>query len=221
MKDVTKKYVVSWSGGKDSALALWRVWREHGPPVALITTFVDDGSRSRSHGLRPEVLDAQTASLGIPRIHIATDIKAYEQNFLAALRDLRDQQGVTAAVFGDIDLEAHRVWCRKVCDAVGIECLHPLWEEPRETLMAEFLDAGFRTRIVAVQEGKLDPALLGREIDADVLARFRDAQIDLCGENGEYHTFVTDGPCLRQPLPVRMDGSVRRDGYYFAEIALA
>jgi uncharacterized protein (TIGR00290 family) len=214
------RYAVSWSGGKDCALSMWRLWREHGPPAALITTYDEDGERSRAHRLRPALLDAQAAALGVPAIAVPTSLPGYAANFGAALAQARDALGVTAAVFGDIELEAHRTWFRSVCAGVGLDCLHPIWAAPREALLREFLDAGFVTTIAAVQDGKLDEGLLGRTIDDAVIAAFQRAGIDLCGENGEYHTFVVDGPCFARRVAWREAGRERRDGYSFLDLAL-
>lgn len=215
-----QRYVVSWSGGKDSALSLWRLWQRLGPPQALLTTLDESGAHTLSHRLRPEVLRAQVAAIGVPGVEVATSRGDYRQKFSAALVRLRDEDGVTAVVFGDIDLEAHRVWCRSVCEELGLDCLHPLWEEPREALLGEFLAAGFVTRLVAVQEGKLDPALLGRVLDIVMIDEFRRAGIDLCGEAGEYHSVVVDGPCFRQPLRLHEAGRISADGYSFVDFSL-
>lgn len=215
-----QRYAVSWSGGKDSALSLWRLWQRHGRPAALVTTLADDGSRTRSHRLCPEVLRAQAAAIGVPVVEIATSLADYRHRFSAALAQLRDTDGITAVAFGDIDLEAHRSWCRSVCAELGLECWHPIWAEPREALLQEFLGAGFVTRLVAVQEEMLDASLLGRALDAELIAAFRRAGIDLCGEAGEYHTLVVDGPCFSQPLRLREGAHERADGYCFAGFSL-
>ena len=214
-------YAVSWSGGKDCTLSMWRIWRERGAPAALVSTYEEDGTRSRAHGLRPALLAAQAASMNVPLVDVPTSLPGYAANFGAALARLRDERGVTAAVFGDIELEAHRTWFRRLCADVGIECLHPIWGDPREALLREFLDAGFDTRIVAVQDGRLDPALLGRRLDAALIDEFRAAGIDLCGENGEYHSFVVNGPCFARPVAVRDGVREQRDGYWFLDLALA
>lgn len=213
-------YVVSWSGGKDSALSLWRLWQRLGPPQALLTTLDEAGVHTLSHRLRPAVLHAQAAAIGVPLVQVATSRADYRRKFSAALARLRDEQGVSAVVFGDIDLEAHRVWCRSVCDELGLECLHPLWDESRESLLGEFLAAGFATRLVAVQPDKLDPALLGQVLDIVMIDQFRRAGIDLCGEAGEYHSVVVDGPCFRQPLRLREAGRASADGYSFVDFSL-
>jgi diphthine-ammonia ligase len=210
-------YAVSWSGGKDSALSLWRAWSQAGPPQALLTLFVEDGSRSRSHGLRPQVVAAQADAMGVPLAMASTSWQEYEMHFIAMLRELQRERGIQAMVFGDIDLEPHREWCQRVCANVGIACVHPLWLDGREALLEEFLAAGFATRLVAVQEGKLDPRLLGRVLDAGLIEEFREAGIDLCGENGEYHSVVTGGPCFRAPVHLKAGAQVLRDGYWFLD----
>lgn len=216
----TTPYAVSWSGGKDSALSLWRAWRSAGVPAALLTLFIEDGSRSRSHGLRPDILQAQADAMGVPLLTAATSWRDYEAVFKDQLRRLQDERAIAAMVFGDIDLDAHREWCQRVCREVGLACVHPLWLDPREALLHEFLAAGFVTRLVAVQDGKLDPGLLGGVIDAAMLDQFRRAGIDLCGENGEYHSVVTDGPCFHAPLRLAAGERVLRDGYWFIDFAL-
>ena len=215
-----RPYAVSWSGGKDSMLSLWRLWRERGAPAALVTTLLDDGSRTRSHRLRPEVLRAQAAAMGLRVVEVATGIGDYRRHFSAALAQLRDADGIKAVAFGDIDLQAHRDWCLGVCAELALDCLHPLWEEPREALLQEFLAAGFVTRLVALQEDKLDARLLGRALDADVIAEFRRAGIDLCGEAGEYHSVVVDGPCFAQPLRLLAGARERAEGYCFVDFSL-
>jgi uncharacterized protein (TIGR00290 family) len=216
-----RPYAVSWSGGKDSTLALDRAWRHAGSPAALLSMMIDDGSRSRSHGLRPDVLQAQAAALGLPLYSGATSWRDYEANFIELLHRLRDEQGIAAMVFGDIDLEPHRQWCQRVCAAADLQCVHPLWLEPREALLAEFIGRGFQTRLVAVQASKLAPELLGRVLDASLLEEFRGAGIDLCGENGEYHSVATGGPHFRAPLHLLAGERVLRDGYWFLDLALA
>lgn len=215
-----QRYAVSWSGGKDSALSLWRLWQQSGPPQTLVTTLFDDGARTRSHRLRPDVLRAQAAAMNLRVVELATSLPDYRRNFSDCLARLRDTDGIAAVAFGDIDLEAHRSWCRSVCAELSLECLHPLWEAPREALLEEFLAAGFVTRLVAVQDGKLDAGLLGRVLDTGLIGEFRRAGIDLCGENGEYHTVVVDGPCFHRPLRLRDAGRDHADGYSFVDFVL-
>lgn len=218
MPSATFRYACSWSGGKDSALALNRAWSALGAPALLLTMMIEDGSRSRSHGLRPELIDAQGQLLGCEVRRRATSWAAYEADFSAEARRMHDE-GVTAIVFGDIDLDEHRAWCVRVCAAAGLQAIHPLWDESRETLMDEFLRAGLHARLVAVKDGLLPTSALGLDLADDTTRTLlRASGIDLSGENGEYHTLVTDMPRFSKPLATELGTTVCRDGYWFADI---
>ena len=209
-------FLCSWSGGKDSCLAFHRA-AGTGEPAALLTMFSEDGARSRSHGLRPELLRAQAEALGLP-LHIGrAGWEGYETAFRARLAALK-QQGIATAVFGDIDLEPHREWEEQVCEAEGLSCCLPLWKEERRGLLGEFLGLGYRAVIVAVKEGRLDPALLGRELDAAAIAEIEAQGCDACGEEGEYHTAVVDGPRFRAPVQVRHGARSLHSGYWFLDL---
>lgn len=211
-------WVCSWSGGKDSALALARARAVHGDQGLLLTMFTEGGERSRAHGLPRSVLDAQARALRLDLVTGSASWDDYTPVFVELLRELRDRRGVTAAVFGDIDLEAHRQWCRRACAEAGIECLHPLWGEAREALVHECLDSGVEAMIIAVQDGVLPPALLGRRLDDALLAELRAAGVDLAGEQGEYHTVVVDGPGFSRRLDLVPGHRVLRDGYWFLDV---
>ena len=135
-------FVCSWSGGKDSCLALYRAMQAGAEPAFLLSMLREDGARSRSHGLPLDVLEAQAASLGIPLVARTASWSDYESVIVAALRELKDA-GARAGVFGDIDLDCHREWEEKVCGAARIEAWLPLWRTPRLALLNEFLLLGF------------------------------------------------------------------------------
>jgi uncharacterized protein (TIGR00290 family) len=190
--------LVSWSGGKDSCLALWRA-RSAGAQIDLLITAMDEsGLRSRSHGVPPELLLAQAASLGAALEFYDTSWKTYEEKFVAVLHAARER-GIVQAIFGDIDLVPHREWEEKVCAAAGLEARLPLWLEPRRKLVDEFLAAGFKAVVVCVNGVYLGEQFCGREFDAAFLADLP-AGVDACGENGEFHTFVYDGPAFSHPV---------------------
>jgi diphthine-ammonia ligase len=214
-------YVCSWSGGKDSALALWRATRRLGPDATLLTMFTEDDSRSRAHGLRRDVLAAQAACMGLPLETASASWSDYTPVFVDSLRRLRDETGIGAAVFGDIDLEPHREWCQRVCAEVGIDCVHPLWGEPREALVRECINVGIEATVVAGQDGVLPAGLLGQALDAAMLDTLGALGVDAAGEQGEYHTVVTNGPMFVRPLVLRAGERVLRDGYWFLDLALA
>ncbi|HET6331334.1 MAG TPA: diphthine--ammonia ligase [Holophagaceae bacterium] len=211
-------FLSSWSGGKDSCLA-FHLAAQAGRPAALLTMFGGDGARSRSHGLRPELLQAQANALGLPLHTGRAGWEDYEAVFLEELSKLRGA-GVATAVFGDIDLEPHREWEEKVCGASGIACCLPLWKEPRRALLEQFLGLGYRAIIVAAKEGRLDPSVLGRDLDAAAIAEIEAQGCDACGEEGEYHTLVVDGPLFRAPIRVKPGERSLHSGYWFLDLAL-
>lgn len=210
---------VSWSGGKDSCLALHRAKAAGLHARSLLTMLTEAGSESRGHHLPIAVLRAQAACLGIPLVTRSTTWDGYEAAFLDALRELR-AEGLTRGVFGDIDLDPHREWVERVCAEAGVSAEEPLWLQARRTLVEEFLSSGYEATVVSVKEGLLDPALLGRRLDLRLIAEFEAAGIDACGEEGEYHTVVTDGPLFRSPLILTHGGLASHDGYCFLELTL-
>jgi diphthine-ammonia ligase len=209
-----KRLLCSWSGGKDSCLALWRAVRAGGCPDCLLTMLGEEGRVSRSHGLPRNLLEAQAARMGIPIAFRSASWPAYEAEFSGALREFRNR-GITAAVFGDIDGEDHRDWCRRVCAGAGLAAEHPLWREPRRRLLEEFLAAGFAATIVVVAENKLGREWIGRVIDADAISDLEQAGVDPSGEAGEYHTAVTGGPLFRCPLGLPPPAPAFHEGYWF------
>ena len=197
------KVFVSWSGGKDSVLACYRMMQDSDIEVAyLVNMMTEDGKYSRSHGLSVAVLRAQAAAVGIPLIQRAASWKDYEKEFKSVLTELKNK-GVEAGIFGDIDLESHREWVERVCRETGLKAFLPLWNEKRELLLEEFIGAGFKSRIVVTDEAVLGAEWLGCEIDQDFLEKIKTVpHVDPCGEKGEYHTFVYDGPIFRNPVAV-------------------
>ena len=180
----------------------------------------EDGRVSRGHGLPLALLEEQAAALGIPLVMRATTWDEYEATFVSLLHELR-AQGVEAGVFGDIDLQAHRDWVEGVCEIAGLGCHLPLWQEPRRRLLDEFLAGGSRATIVAVDSSKLDAEFLGLELDDAVIGRLEAAGADACGEEGEYHTMVTQAPLFSRPVPLVWNGTEERDGHYVLSYALA
>jgi diphthine-ammonia ligase len=210
-------FVCSWSGGKDSCLALYRAISAGARPAALLTILDQSGARSRSHGLTVDVLRTQAAALGIPLVTRTASWDEYEPTFIAALRELRET-GTKAGVFGDIDLEAHREWEQKVCAAAGITAHLPLWQTPRQALLDEFLALGFKAMVVVTKDDPLGDRYLGRTLDAALIREFERVGIDLCGEAGEYHTVVTDGPTFARALRLRAGERVSRSGCWLLDV---
>ena len=217
---MTQDVVVSWSGGKDSALALWRARARGLRPVTLLTLLDETGERSRSHGLPVAVLEAQAASIGVPLVTAGATWDEYTDVFVRALSGLA-RPSVRACVFGDIDIEPHREWCVKATADAGLDAIHPLWQEPRRALLGELFDAGFRATIVVLREPTLDPlSLLGRELTPAVVDLIAAAGHDASGETGEYHTVVTAGPIFAAPVPLSFGTPVRRGDHWAVDVGL-
>jgi diphthine-ammonia ligase len=212
-------FFCSWSGGKDSSLALHRAIQSGGSPACLLTMMIERGDRSRSHGIPKVVLEAQAQCIGIPIRFCSTSWQAYTENFLKELSTLNDLK-IHKGVFGDIDLEDHRQWVENTCHAKQVIPCLPLWQEVRTTLLKELFHFGFRAEIIAVKENVLSPQYLGKILNEEMVEEFKVLGIDLCGEAGEYHTIVTDGPIFKQTLHLEHGKQVLKDGYWFSDVAL-
>ena len=210
---------VSWSGGKDSALACYNAIKNDGIEIAyLLNMLSENGTHSRSHGLTAEVLKSQAAAMRIPIVQMKATWQHYEEEFKKALAGFK-KEGLLAGVFGDIDVQEHRDWVERVCNETGMQALLPLWQRTRDSLMEEFISAGFKAVVVTVNLEFLSSEWLGRQIDAEFVRDIkRLPQVDLCGENGEYHTFVYDGPIFKKPVEFTIGEKVLKDKRWFLEI---
>jgi len=217
---------VSWSGGKDCCLAMHRA-RASGLKVrTLLAMFDESGERTRSHAVSRAVMQAQADALGLELVAPSASWADYEQVFIETLTALR-ARGITDVVFGDIDLAPHRVWEEKVCAAAGLTPHLPLWQEDRRALADEVLSLGYRTLVVCTDERWLDASFCGRAYDRAFIDGLPPG-VDACGENGEFHTFVTDGPAFRWPVRAgvaAVDSRTLAFGdqsytYHFARLAL-
>jgi uncharacterized protein (TIGR00290 family) len=213
--------VFCWSGGKDSAMALFTLLRQPGVRVvALLTTVTEDYERISMHGVRRELLLRQAESIGLPlhevRIprHCVNPI--YEARMEEALRVHYDR-GVRKVAFGDIFLEDLRAYRDKNLARVGMTALFPIWKRDTRELIRFFHAQRFRAIAACVDAKVLDPSFAGRELDESF---FHDLppSADPCGENGEFHTFVFDGPVFHSPIPVRTGEVVDRDGFVFCDL---
>jgi len=209
---------ISWSGGKDSYLALHRSLSTF-DVTAMITMFGEDGARSRSHGLRPELVAAQADRLGLTLYPGRGSWATYEDGYRAALGDAR-ALGITHVIFGDIMYESNREFPERVCAAEGLTPVEPLWGEPTASLYREFVDTGADARIVTVRDGVLDPSWLGRRLTFDLLSEITAAGVDPCGEHGEYHTVVVDAPLFSSPVPLVVHDYVCHGGCWVVDLAV-
>ena len=219
------RVTLSWSGGKDAAWTLHRLRRTPGVEVvALITTIVTAFQRVAMHGVRVEPLRAQARAAGVPLVEVPlswpSTNEEYEARVGGALAALRAEQGVTHVAFGDLFLTDVREYRERMLQGSGLTPLFPLWKEPTDSLVNEMLAAGVEARIVCLDPKRVRRELAGRRIDAALLAELS-SQVDPCGELGEFHTFVSAGPMLREPVPVAPGVVVEREGFVYADLMLA
>jgi len=186
--------------------------------VSLVNMCDEDGVMSRSHGIKSDLVKLQALCMGIPIIQESIGENGYEESFKKAVNSLKEQ-GINAGVFGDIYLVEHRVWIEKVCNDLGIEAIFPLWNRSTTELIKEFVDFGFKTKVVSVHEDFLTEECLGVDIDNNFISKvLAMPNIDPCAENGEYHSFVYDGPTFKTPVPIKPGRRYKHDNHYFLEL---
>ena len=209
------KVFSSWSGGKECALATYRVISQGHEVLYFLNFISEDGERSRSHGIKANVLALQAEAIGIPLIQVKTSWEDYEEKFRKIVRELKSK-GIEGGVFGDIDVEEHQEWVERVCREVGIKAFLPLWGIRPDKLIEELLKLQFKAVVVAT---RLDENLLGKVLDKALVKQISKLGSHPCGENGEYHTFVTDGPLFKKALKVTKGETKKRDNVWFWEIS--
>lgn len=210
-----------WSGGKDSAMALYTLLQQQDVRVtALLTTVTEGYERISMHGVRRELLEQQAQSIGLPlhevRIPPQCVNPIYEARMEEALRVYYDQ-GVRKVAFGDIFLEDLRAYREKNLARIGMTALFPIWKRDTRELIRFFHAQRFRAIAVCVDPKALDRRFAGFELDESFFADLPPG-VDPCGENGEFHTFVFDGPIFQSPIPVRTGDVVNRDGFVFCDL---
>ena len=204
---------MNWSGGKDSALALYHSLQNNACDVRYLLTSLNDSFRRISmHGVREELLDQQAQQLGIEllklRLPETTSMEEYQVRMAEILQPLADS-GITKSIFGDIVLEDLRRYCENQLATVGMQGIFPLWQRPSIELLEEFWDLGFKTIVVSVNGNVLDQSFCGRVLDRDFVSELP-ANIDPCGENGEFHTFVFEAPYFSQPIDFQKGETVEK-----------
>lgn len=200
------KAVLNWSSGKDAAMAYWLLLQNKQYEVAqLLTTINAEHERIVMHGVREELLDAQAERMGLPlsKIYLPAqpDDALYKTNMLETLEGFK-KKGIQAAAFGDIFLEDLKVYREQQLALAGMNAVFPLWCKDTASLVKEVEDAGIEAIVVCVNEKSLSKEFLGRKIGREMLADLP-ADVDACGENGEFHTFVYNAPYFSAPVPIR------------------
>ena len=211
-------YAASWSGGKDGCLACYRAIQQGYPVQILLNTISERYQRVRFHGTPARLLHAQAEAMGLALLQWPTPDDTYEEAFQAALRELLSR-GVTGVVFGDIYPEENRDWCRRMCANVGLEAVHPIFGMESQAVMDEFLSAGFEAVVVSGRPDYFSAAQMGQRLGPEFLAWCAaQAGLDVCGEKGEYHTVVVDGPLFKQRLALTEAEPCQVNGHWFLDI---
>lgn len=211
------KFIMSYSCGKDSTLALYRMIKQCHDPLSLLITVDSKKLRSWFHGIPEHILNHVSASLDIPLLLVKSEGNNYKETYVEALKKAKEN-GAEACVFGDIDLEAHRVWCTDRCNEAGIKAIFPLWLEDREKLTYEFIDSGFKTVIKNVRLTDLGEEFLGKVLTKEVVGDIKATGSDACGENGEYHSFVYEGPLFKYKIPFEIGENILTETHGFLDI---
>lgn len=204
---------MNWSGGKDSSLCLYYILQDQRYAVDCLLTSVNAAhDRISMHGVRRSLLEQQAAAIGLPLQTIELPeqpgMQEYERMMLEKVAQFKSS-GYTHAVFGDIFLEDLKRYREEKLRSADIECVFPLWKIPTQQLMQEFLQLGFKAIIVCVNEKYLDKSFCGRIIDASFVNDLPE-NVDVCGENGEFHSYVFDGPVFKQTIPFKKGEIVYR-----------
>lgn len=214
-----KNFVASYSGGKDSSLALYYAM-QHAKPVALMVMLEEQGLRSRSHAMPLEIIDAQAAAIGLPILKGSATWSNYEAIFLDLLAQAR-QLNAETLLTGDIDLIAHAEWNQSVCERSNLKLCMPLWQKPRLEIVHELITLGFECMIVTVNLNLgMTVADLGRILTLDYVEELLSRKIDPCGEAGEFHTTVINAPVFKTPLSVLKGDILFHENYAFLTLEL-
>ena len=221
MMQTQLKAFFNWSGGKDSSLSLYHIRRQKEYAVQwLLTSVNQDYNRVSMHGVRVDLLKRQAESIGLP-LHCLLlpekmSMETYNKTLAAACQGFV-RQGIHYSIFGDIFLEDLRRTREEQLAQVSMQAVFPIWKRPTTELAREFIRLGFKAVIVCVQEKSLPRSFAGREFNQNLLNDLP-PEVDPCGENGEFHTFVFDGPLFRTPVPFSLGSKVLREGFCFADL---
>jgi diphthine-ammonia ligase len=209
-------YIASWSGGKDSCFAFYQAIQSGYEIHNLVNFISKQYKRVSFHGTEDRIIQLQSQAIGVPLLQKETTGYDYEQRFREAVKSLlsSNTQGM---VFGDIYLEEHKEWVERICADLGIRAIEPLWGKDTEEVLSGFIDKEFKAVIVSAQSKLIDREWIGRVVDKSFMSYLKSQGIDICGENGEYHTLVIDGPIFKAPIRLAETRTIERDGYWFLD----
>ncbi len=207
--------IASWSGGKDGCLAVHRA-QQQGYEVNCLLNFISrESKRGCFHGLSGDILRYQGELMGIPLVQweVSPDMKDYESEFKEAVCRFKER-GIHAMVFGDIYLEEHENWVERVCSELEITAVEPLWKVPVEDILAEFIQSGFKAVIVSCKTDVMGKEYIGRTINWALIDELKGRGVCPCGEKGEFHTLVVDGPRFKKPLEILEAETIIKEGFW-------
>lgn len=207
-------FVTSWSGGKDSCYAMMLAVQQGLIPKVVLNMMNENGKVSRSHGLPLSILEQQASKMQLPLAGIPASWANYEEKFIDVLKTLTAKYNLDVAVFGDIDLQAHKDWEDKVCEAVSLKAILPLWKQDRLVLVNEMIDRGIETMIVSCNT-EMGEGYLGKILTKELANELQRNGIDPCGENGEFHTMVINCPLFYEPIVLPEYTKKTYDSYCF------
>ena len=214
--------ISSWSGGKDSCLACYKAIQQ-GYKIKYLLNFISrEFKRCCFHGIEAGLIKLQSELIGIPlsQHEVSANMKEYEKEFKVAVGKLKGKD-IGTMVFGDIYLDEHKDWVERVCSDINIKPIEPLWNNPPSDILQEFIDLGFKAVVVSCQADKFEKDFVGKEVDKNLLKELKSRNICPCGENGEFHTLVVDGPIFKRGIEILESGPVLKEGfwkYWFLDI---
>lgn len=213
------KVIASSSGGKDSTFALFKAAQIGHEIVYLANTISDDFKRVRFHGVKDEVIQKQAKALGLEILQKPTSAKNYRKDYIENIKSVIEKEKIEGLVLGDIFLEDCYEWAEGVCKELGLKLIEPLWKIDPEKLFREFVESGFEAVVVSTQANILDESWVGRKLDLDFLKDIKKLKnVDICGENGEYHSLVLNGPNFKKGLEIKRSQKVKIKDYWFLDI---
>ncbi|KXZ63655.1 diphthine--ammonia ligase [Acinetobacter venetianus] len=214
-----RRSIVSFSGGKDSSLALYHALQS-GTVIGLIVMLEEQGQRSRSHAMPLDIIQAQADAIGLPVFMTSSSWADYEDKFIDLMNQAK-QKGAEVLVTGDLDMPQHGCWHDRVTQQVGLKLAMPLWLRPHREVVEEFINLGFRSVVVTVNL-KLGMKVedLGKILTLEYIQELESRDIDPCGEGGEFHTTVIDGPIFNKAIPIRQCNIVYHEEYAFLPLEL-
>lgn len=211
-----KEYAIaSWSGGKDSCLACYKAIQQ-GYTIKYLLNFISrESKRGCFHGIEAKLLTHQAGLIGLDLVQkeVSPDMALYEEEFKAAVTEICGND-INTMVFGDIYLLEHQSWVNRVCNDLKIKPLEPLWNVPPEKVIEEFVESGFKSIIVSCKADCMGKEYVGRLITKPLIAELKSKGVCPCGENGEYHTLVIDGPIFKKPITIEESVPILKEGFW-------